>query len=679
MSDNEIPAVGTEQERKTFTQVKRHYDTAREDLEIRSADMDKKDILFRSHIEEHKWPYRSQVFDPRIFTTLYEKTARTFANKPRGRLIPREGGDVLKAKINNELLSFQWDDNERVNGESMLSKWMQMNLNARKYGAAFGLCNWHYEMKTKNRKGKGGKEEPYKHCFFDGPNFKPWPNRDVLHNPAYSTIKNWIQLRDYVTLQELQTVNDAARSKPIYKNLDILRQLLEQESQKGGDQRNNNYIIKNKSIKGLTDYLGTDAVFKVVEIVTEYREDKWITFAPKHGLILREIPNPYDHGQIPVVLLKYYPVDDDIYGLSEIEPVEKIQRAINAILCQYLDAINMSLYAPLKVSSVGGAVQMHTLEFGPGKKWLMTNPATDVMTHDQQISGVQEFTATYRFLVGALQEALGESSAVASSADPGEADKTATEIKDTALSRTARDNFNQLMLGEALKKQMSFWLTMNQQFLFSRPDENQKIIQIVGKDAIKYFQSLGLDGFGLNDDAQQMMADPKVAESGVQTTDLEAPLYPIKTDDGVVPKFEMDENGEVGSLIIEPKDLTGTYDFIIDVGSMSTTANQEERKGKEQFLAMMMQPQVQQQLLQEGKQVKLSDLIIDTAEDLGFKNADQYIETVQQGGMNVPGQLEPSGAAGTQAVPAGMANGGVGGIPAGSQAIPGGQTQPILS
>ncbi len=283
---------GSPQEQTTFGDLFRHYTMAREDLDQRIKDFDKKDILFRSHIVKEKWPYRSLITDPVIFTALYEKTARTFANKPRGRMLPREGGDAIGAKINNELLSFQWDDNERVDAQSMLVKWALMDLNARKYGAAFGLCKWRWERQVQRVDDKTGKSK----IFYDGPDFKPWPNRDVLHNPSYSTIKNWIQLRSYVTFQELENANDAARSKPVYKNLDILKDALIKESKgQGGDQRSANYVVKNLTIKGLQDYLGRDPLYKTIEICTEYRNDRWITYAPKHGVILRDIPNPYDH------------------------------------------------------------------------------------------------------------------------------------------------------------------------------------------------------------------------------------------------------------------------------------------------------------------------------------------------------------------------------------------------
>lgn len=185
----DIKIRGTTAEQKTFTEVYRHYELANEDLTHRLKEFDLKDELFRSHIDETKWPYRAVVFDPRTFTSLYEKTSRLMGNKPKGKLVPREGGDALGAMIHNSILDWQWDDNERVDNMPMLAKWALMDLNTRKYGAAFALAKWHYqtqiEVKDKKRK-----------VFYDGPNFKPLNNRDCLPNPSYSTIKFWFDHRD---------------------------------------------------------------------------------------------------------------------------------------------------------------------------------------------------------------------------------------------------------------------------------------------------------------------------------------------------------------------------------------------------------------------------------------------------------------------------------------------------
>lgn len=684
-----VAAVGTKQEQQAFKEVSWHYDMANQDLVKRMIDWDKKDTLFRSHINESSWPYRAQVFDPRVFTVLYEKTARILANKPQGRLIPREGGDALGAKINNELLMFQWDDNERVESLPMLAKWALMDQNARKYGASFGLATWRWQRQVRREtpfladeaqpKGKST-------VWYDGPDFRPLNNRDCLPNPSYSTIKNWFQVRDYLTLAELQDTNDAARSKPIYKNLDLLRTQLANNPGSSGDLRATNYSVKNLTLKGLSDQLGMDPYNKVIEIVTEYRPDRWVTFSPKHGVVLRDIPNPYDHGQIPIVQLKYYPIDEDLYGLSEIEPVEKLQKAINALLCQYLDSINMGLYRPLMVKATG--VQMHTLEFGPAKKWIMNEPGKDVVAFDQGDSGIAEFTNTYRFLVAALQEALGETSAIVSNQAPGSGDKTATEVKDLAISRSARDNYNLIYLGEALKKQMMFWLKMNQQFLFSSKADQKKIIQITGKDSIKFFQGEGLDGMGLDDQSMQMMSDPNLAGS-IKPEDMMSPIYPVKVGNDTLPKLTVEDNGSVGHLIIEPEDLAGTYDYIPDVGSMNQLATEEEIKAKGEFLqyATGVDPKTGQPsglaaaMQQEGKKFKATELAISYAELIGFKDADQYIESSKQP-MNggVPNDQVNGGGAGAQ-IAGGVGMGAVGdqGMAGGPMPMANGQAGPNVS
>jgi hypothetical protein len=655
----EVKPVGTEQEVKTFQECMGHYTIAVEDLEQRiKTTFDKADELFRSHIDDSNWPYNALIFDPRIFTSIYEKSSRLFANKPRGRMVPREGGDSLGARINNELLNFQWDDNERVDNQPMLAKWALMDQNTRKYGAGFALVKWQYEKSiTRDKKDETkGKAK----CFYDGPNFKPLINRDCLPNPAYSTIKNWFQHRDYVTIQELENVNDAARGKPVYKNLDILRDKLRKDKD-GGDSREANYLSKNKSIKNLTDYIGRDEVFKTLEVVTEYRNERWITFAPKHGVVIRDIPNPYDHGQIPVTMLKYYPVDDDLYGLSEIEPVEKLQRAINALWSQYTDAINMSLYSPLKVRSTG--VQMHTLEFGPGKKWLMNDPSSDVIAHDQSPTGVTEFATTYRLAIGALQEGLGETSEGVSNASPGQSDKTATEVRDSSRQRLARDNFNQIFLSEAMKKQMMFWSKMNQQFFFTQ-GEKVKVIRIVGKDAIRYFEQIGLGDLTVSDEVIQMLASDDFAGMNLDPNEFATENYPVDLEGEQMPKFALDETGDVGSLLVEPDDLSGTYDYIPDIESMALPDEAQLLAVKNQMIEQAKDPVIQQQLAMEGYKLKMKELLEDFYEQAGMKDADKYFEKLPSspGGVDANGNPIAGGGIGAQAGQPGLGASPVGGM-----------------
>ena len=648
-----------------LSELQKHYSLAEDDLVPRSKQFDVADELFRSYLNEDTWPYQSLIFSPRIFTAIFEKTSRLIGTKPKGRLVPREGGDVLGAKINNEILSFQWDDASRIDGEPLIAKWAQLDMNARKYGASFAVVKWQYTRRIEKDSSKEGEEPKYKSVpYFDGPGFQVLNNRDVLYNPSYSTIKNWIQVREYLTLNELMATNDSARGEPIYKNLDELREEIK-KGMKTVNRRDSNYTPRGKAIKGLSDHLGEDETNKTIEIVTEYRDHRWITFAPKQGVIIRDVDNPYKHQQIPIVCLKYYPIDDDLYGLSEIEPVEKLQKALNAISSQYVDAINMELYKPVMVDST--RVRMHTLEFGPAKKWIVTgDPATAIRPYDTNVSAsIAAFRQTYSMLVGEMQEALGETSSSTGQQDAATGgDRTATEIRDLDKQRLARDNFNQIFLSEAIKKQMMFWHSMNQQFYFEEGDTS-KVIRLVDKDSIAFFEKAGYGEQGLSEDVTQQLIDAQANDMNIgNPEEFMEPVHGVETPEGMMPKLNKSQTGVYGELLVEPQDLWGNYDYIADIESMMPPNNEQLLRAKQEAIGLAKDPAVIQQLALEQKQIKLSELMEDYFEQLGFKDAGKYFGELPVSPMMPNGQIDPNtgqpiagGAEGAQGIPgAGVPN-----------------------
>ncbi len=616
-TDQQTPK-GNGSEQSLFTDVHDHYMIAKEDLETRTQrknGFDDADKLFASFIDKTNWPYRSVLFDARPWTVIIEKSARLLGSKPKGRLVPREGGDALGAFINNELLSYEWDNNARL-GESMIAKWIQMDQNARKYGSAFGIAKWRYDCKVNRKTGK-------KEVIYDGPDFIPCNPRDVLANPSYNTIKNWFQYREYSTLDELTKVNDASRTAPVYKNLDILKSAMLEEAKAKGDNRSAEYQIKNKTIRGLTDYLGQDKSFPVIEIITEYRQDRWITFAPRYGVILRDIANPYDHGEIPVIHLKYYPLIDDLYGVSEFEPVAKTIRAINAHWSAYSDTIALALRPPLMVNPT--AVRMHTIEFTPEAKWLMNNPGVDVQSFTMNTNVTNNFQAIYSVLVSSLLNAWGEASQGTSNIDPFASDKTATEVRDSSFTRNVRDNMNLVFLSEALKQQILLWHSMNQQFMFSGQAEKVHIIRIVGKDAVDFFQKQGLSDIQpTKEDIMGMMDNPNaIIPTG--------PRYPVMMNGEPKPKLQMDETGQGGYLAVEPGDLLGTYDYIPDIESMKAPSTQQVEQKLTGILTTLSNPNIQKMLADEGMRPKVAELLVKMFESTNvIKDADNYFEKIPQ-------------------------------------------------
>ncbi len=638
MAVKPIIIQGTDSEIQAFTEVSSHYQLSRQDLEqriYRKNGFDDADKMFASHIDEKSWPYRSLMFDPRPYTVILEKSARLIGSKPKGRLVPREGGDSLGAYINNELLDYQWEDNARL-GQSMISKWIMMDQNVRKYGSSFAIADWHYEK----RKNKDGKSE----VFFDGPDFKVLNARDVLVNPSYEFINKWFQYREYLTIQDMESINDAGRSDPQYENLDLLRDAVRDDSKANGDTRN--IQSKNKAMKGLQDFLGRDEYNKPLEIIHERRNDRWISVAIKHGVVVRDIPNPYRDGSLHVVHLKYYPLPDDIYGVNELEPVAKQIRGLNAHLSAYSDTIALALRPPVHVNPLN--VRLHTLGWDPEAKWLMNTPNVDVQLMKIDTSITSNFQSIYQVLVGSLMNALGEQSQQLSSVNPFQSpgNVTATEIRDTSFTRNVRDNMNKIFLAEALKQQIMLWHSMNQQFMFSAKADKLKIIRIVGRDAQEFFTRQGLSDIRPTQQDAQMASD-MIAQGQTPSDVPPGPVYAVNVgqdQNGApleVPKYMPDASGGGGNLIIEPGDLEGNYDYIPDIESMSAPSAQDVEQKLMSLITAMTNPLIVQGLAQESVRPKYKELLVKMIEATGVvKDADAYFEDMSNAQQPVqPGQI----------------------------------------
>jgi hypothetical protein len=634
---NTVPEVnGMENSyNSTFAEVNYHYTYGTQDMETRKLRKNGWDDIIRAYYGKlpNNWPYLSKIVDPVIRTALMEKTARLFNGKLRGTVVPRETGDNVKAKIINSILDYYWDNAQL--GGSMLEKWALMDTYTRLFGAAFALCYW---RKTDD---------------YDGVEFKVLDNRDVFVDYQANHVKNanWVQVREWRTLQDLK--NTTLNGENLYENLDELEKMMMAEYQ--GDRRDNRYTSMVKQLRGLEDRVGQDIYFKTVEIVTEYRKDRWITFTPRYGLILRDIENPLDSEIIPVVQLRYYQNGDDVYGESEFEAVLPIQRAINANLCAFQDQINFSLRPPIKVANNADGVRLDTIVYAPNALWLTGSTPNNIIEHQSGTQVVQQFSATYQVLKSAFNTALGELSAGVSSVNPTATEKTATEVRATFTQMQSRDQFNQLFLTESLKDQMVMWIKLIQQFLFDDPSKYSIIFKITGMDMLNELKRYALDDMEVPDEITNTMADMvqndpnSMDESMIQTIieQTAIPAYPVnmkpssKSGD-FMPKMEMDKYGEFAILRVTKDDMEGNYDYIPDVKSMAVGMTEQLVAGRNQLLNLLLSPNVNAQLQTEGDRLKVKDLIIAIAEDNGVKNAGKFFESVQTGAgqPGLPGGLQ---------------------------------------
>lgn len=584
------------------------------------------------------WPYNSFVVDPVLSTTLIEKNARLLNSRLKGRLVPREGGDAVKARINNAILDFQWDAANF--GGSMLSKWAMMDMDTRLYGSKFALVPWKI---IKDSEGK---------VIFEGNEFIPKDIRDCGIDPNCQNIKDakWFQLREWTTMDDLEKCNKNKEGIEIYPGLKDLKEAVQNSS----DRRDTEYLSRIKQLKGLEDRMGDDDSFQVVEIVTEYRPDRWITFAPKHNIVLRDIKNPYNHGRIPIIQLKYYPLGDDPLGESEVERVLSLWRAIQATINCHMDGMNVRSQPPLKI--IEGQARLESLVYGPGAPWIMNNP--NAVTEMQFGSNsLNEFQTNYSALKSAFSQAMGDLSQGVSNIDPNETEKTATEIRHVAKQQNIRDEKNQIDLSESIADCMKMWLSNNQQFLFSDPDKHEHVLRILGKDEFQYFKDLGMDNMEVSDEAiqeikaiidqaggeiddatlAQMIEAGKIPSNPV----IENPNVKDPTKYKIKPKLTVSQKGDYAELSVVPDDVQGVYDYIPDVKSMSLGADVEYTQGMQKLFETLMNPAITQLLAQEGVKINIQDLLVNLFNTYGSKDAERFFSTISQPAL--PAQGTPVG------------------------------------
>lgn len=623
MADTRIPHRD-----KNLVEVQDHYAVGKDERDRRKTRHNGWDDVLRAYYGRLStdWPYISKVVDPVLKTTLIEKNSRLLNGKLKGTLAPREGGDIVGAKINNAILDFQWD--QANEGGTMLEKWALMDLQTRLFGASFALVFWQTIDETDGTPG------------YEGNDMLVLDNRDVFFDQSAQTVQdaNWIQVTRWMTFDQIE--------KEWGKQAELKRRLsLETDSSFMGDRRDNEYTSIIKQEHGIEDKVGHDKVYPRVEMVTEYRHDNWITFAPRYGLIVDDVDNPRDDKLLPIVKLTYYPTGDDMYGDIEVESVLPIQRAINALLCGFIDTMNIGMRPPIKIANNAQA-RIDTFNYGPDAQWLVGDSVNNVQifqTGGQQ--AINNFQNSYSALKSAFNVAMGETSTGVSNIDPFGADKTATEIKANEQQKFTRDQKNQLHLEIALKAQMMLWLASNRQFLLADKTKQLLVQRVVGKEMLEDLKDLGLADMEAPNEAFEAVSSI-IADSGGAIEDsqmeemlrqTELPRFPVIKNPNekdpsqfdIVPKLELDENGGFGSLNVTEDDFGGFYDYIPSIQSLAVAETDRQIEGRSRALELMLNPAVAQMLQAEGKRANISSTLEQVLEDSGIKNAERLFEDLQ--------------------------------------------------
>lgn len=622
------------------------------------------DRIYQTFIDPAKWPYSVKLATPRGFTAIYNKTTRMVGGRFTGRVEGNEQSDELGARIATE--HFKWSVN-RFNqhsdqpAEAGIAMW---DTNTRLYGAGFLRVVWRTEKRMKWNPEKKKKELTitYDNWWIENLN-----NRDVLTQPGRESIQqsDYVIVRRYVSLDELEHIQeDGAMFDEATLN--------ELKEAKTGFGKEANYTSPTKTIKGL------DWEDDRFEICTTYYKDKWVTWCPKMGtkgkkkaLILRTIENPYVHGEIPIVPLVYIPSQEDIYGMSQLQPVTALLKILSAIQSQFIELGNKELYPPTLVSTTEARID--TFKYRPKAFWLVNN-VSNVSVLDQKASqSLSTFSEMYKMIVTEFLEAMGESGQGNSQVDLLGGEKTATEVKDRAFLRGARDNFDKLMLTGALRKVMYLIFEMLRDPKFT---EKNTVIKIVGKDALEYFDKQGFGSWQINEAGYQLVTETAdqlskdeefmmgVGDRSIYDVaydmllgsgaldEFAEPVTPVVKAKEVISKMVKSDEDNTGYLSVDPsQDYIGEFNFIPDVEALGMPDSASEYQARAQWYGMAKESEKDGSLQRDGFTIKHKDILSKLGELLKVKEADQYFKQEDGNGIITPGAGTQGSGIGGQGLP----------------------------
>lgn len=617
------------------------------------------DKLYQTYIDPAKWPYSVKLATPRGFTALFNKTTRIIGGRFTGKVEAVEQEDEVGARIATEHLRYSVERFNQYSDQPLEVKIATLDTNTRLYGAGFLRTFWKREYKTFKEKGKTVTKEIYNNWWVEVLN-----NRDIMVQPGVETDPEYYIHRRYFSFEDLKRIQE--------DGADYDQAALKELEDTKGSGKDQNYVPIVKQVKGV-DY--TD---ERIEICTTYYRDKFITWCPKKGtkgkieaLVLRVINNPYRHNQIPIVPLVYIPSQEEIYGMSELQPVSALLKILSALQSQFIELVNKNLYPPTLVSATES--RLDTFKYRPKAFWLVNNPGAVQVLDTKSSQSLGEFSQVYQMIVTEFLEAMGETGTGVSNVDLLQGDKTATEVKDRAFLRGSRDNFNKMMLSAALKKMMYQLFEMLRDTKFT---DKQQVIKIVGKDALKYFDEQGFSSWGINDQgyelvmsvAQQLEANPEFATTakdlGQNIFDLayqtlaetgaldqfSEPASPVMTAKGIVEKMVVNEDETAGYLHLDTeKDYLGEFDFIPDVEALATPSPEQEYQARASWYQQAKETEEKGGLA--PYKLKHKDILSKMAELIRIKNADQYFEKMEENELNPAGAGIQGAGPGGQVLP----------------------------
>lgn len=416
-----------------FDEVNNHMSASDSWRKPHAASWDEKEaILIGSLMDDLSTSAaKSKVYDPRLSTIVFERSARVMAQPAEGNAYAISKNDLGKNML-MDLVMKKWVYPNANYQMDFLIKDRLWDVYSNVYGVMFKLVGYVQDDKRK----------------YYGPNDWLLPIRNCYPQPGKHTTEDsdWFGVLTSKNLDWIESrPNDGT-----WRNLDKIVTHLKNGGGKSDSQRDSQ--DRGKREKDEFPDVKVDPVFPTADFYTEYRRGKWITTAPDYGVVVREVANPHNNWKLPIIAKYGFPLMDSIYGLGEIERGKTLQYAINSLINLYLDGVKMSLFPPVQINPNAPGLVPSTIRNEAAAKWLVGRPNIDIQQMNVSPRGMNTFQGTYSFLIAALLNQAGTSdTSVSAGTDPG-LGKTPEAIKQIASREGSRDNWDRFMMERAIRE-----------------------------------------------------------------------------------------------------------------------------------------------------------------------------------------------------------------------------------
>lgn len=485
---------------------------------------------------------RSQVFDPKLSTLTLERSYRVMSQLPIGKSRAISKNDLGAAQLMNLIVEKYVNPNANAQFD-LLTKLRMVDMYSNIYGNFFALVDWDVK--------KNG---------YIGPDLWLLNVRDVFPQVGAVSVED----SDYIiirTWKPLSYFEGLKGRKEGFKNVDKIITALKDS---GGSKHDRDEGSKSK--REAHEYPeGTPATEKgYAEVLTQYEGDRWVDYCVDADEVFRDMKNPHDDGELPVVCKYSIPLLDDFMGMGDFERGASMQQVINSNWNLYLDAVKMSIFPPV-ILNKDNISSMSSIKYIAAAKWLGRGQIENIAkTLQLSPQGISTFNNTYQVANGSLLNLFGTTdTSVTQSVEAGYG-KTPKALQMQQMRENTRDNADRFFMEQFLKQVYT------------------KFVNLISKKQ--------------NSAITIRMFEEEIKELSRSYPEIEE-MYDEKT----------------GKISIDKKHTGSTkYDYEIISGSTFALDEKSQQENLQMLIGMFVNPEAGQQLLavldSQGYEVRIGEM-----------------------------------------------------------------------